>query len=144
MLYPSEKWARRHGRACGRWTNKKSYRFAPIGTRLALYYSNFLRSTTWCIRSPDLVREVPHADTCGQYRAIFDCGRLHIFDYADYTFCAGWQVINSCLTNNSGSPLARILLHSHPPKTGQQTQRGGPCLESFINVSPEIRSCNPF
>jgi len=95
-------------------------------------------------RAPRHVREVPHADTCGQYRAIFDYGRLHIFDYADYTFCAVWQVINSCLTNISGSPLARILLHSHPPKTGQQTQRGGPCLESFINVSPEIRSCNPF
>ena len=52
-------------RSLGGWKNKKSNRFAPIGTRLALYYSNFLRSTTWCIRSPDLVREVPHADTCG-------------------------------------------------------------------------------
>ena len=49
--------ARPLGAAC------QSDRFAPIGTRLALYCSNFLRSTTWCIRSPNLVWEVPHADT---------------------------------------------------------------------------------
>ena len=57
-------------RSLGGWKNKKSHRFAPIGTRLALYYSNFLRSTTWCSKSPDLVREVPHPDTCGQYRPV--------------------------------------------------------------------------
>ena len=51
--------------ACGTWTNKKSDRFAPIGTRLALYYSNFLRSTTWCIRPPNLSREVPHPGKVG-------------------------------------------------------------------------------
>jgi len=35
---------------------------------LALSYSNFFRSTTWCIRSPTFVREVPNPDTSGQYR----------------------------------------------------------------------------
>ena len=59
-----------HGGACGRWTNKKSDRFAPIGARLALYYSNFLRSTTLCITASNLSREVPHPDTCGQYRPV--------------------------------------------------------------------------
>ena len=44
---------------------------SPTGLlRSARDLHNFLRSTFWRIRSPNLSREVPNPDTCGQYRPV--------------------------------------------------------------------------